>query len=267
MKKKFLIGCFLLAAVAAGVGVAVLSRPDAAVPDAVARASGGQAAVAADDAALRRVPRPTKFRAPKGERAKPHLAVTMPAADAAETDVDERASWTPDERRLADKIEKALDEEDFNQIVACASVALTSARVEIRQSMVDALGWFGGRALPELTPFLADADADVRDSALMEWSSAISDVEDDAERIQIVSMAMQALSDEEQLEDIANEYIGVDEKLAVESLLGVVEAGGTAAGIAKAKETYEFVTGEEFTNRADAERWLAEEYEPPEKPE
>ena len=170
----------------------------------------------------------------------------------------------PDEKRLADRIERALDEEDFGLAVSCAPAALASARPEIRQSMVDALGWFGGRALPELTPFLADADADVRDSALMEWSSALSDVEDDGERIRIVEMAMQALSDEEQLEDIANEYIGVDEKLAVESLLSVIEAGGTPAGVAKAKETYEFVTGEEFTNRADAERWLAEEYEPPE---
>ncbi len=76
-------------------------------------------------------------------------------------------------------------------------------------------------------------------------------------------MAMYVLTGEDALEDISGEYIGVDEKLAVESLLRVIEAGGSEKGIAKAKETYEFVTGEEFKDRAAAEKWLAEEYEPP----
>ena len=43
----------------------------------------------------------------------------------------------------------------------------------------------------------------------------------------------------------SEEYIGIDEKLAVESLLRVIESEGTANGIARAKGTYEFVTGEE----------------------
>ena len=74
---------------------------------------------------------------------------------------------------------------------------------------------------------------------------------------------MSVLSDDDALDDLSNEYIGVDEKLAVESLLKVIEGGGNEKGVAKAKETYEFVTGEEFTNRADAEKWIAEEYTPP----
>ena len=36
--------------------------------------------------------------------------------------------------------------------------------------------------------------------------------------------------------------------------------------VEKAKETYEFVTGDEWTDSAAAERWIAEEYEPPEEP-
>ena len=72
------------------------------------------------------------------------------------------------------------------------------------------------------------------------------------------------LTDEDALEDISGEYIGVDEKLAVESLLRVIEGGGSENGIAKARETYEFVTGDEFESREAAEKWLAEEYEPPE---
>ena len=114
--------------------------------------------------------------------------------------------------------------------------------------------------------------ADVRTSGAKEKSPTgkvakpvlnLSEIEDDAEKVATVELAMKVLTDEDQLDDVSSEYIGVDEKLAVESLLRIVEGGGSANGIAKAKETYEFVTGEEFVDRAAAEKWIAEEYEPP----
>lgn len=176
---------------------------------------------------------------------------------------DDDDKRTPAEKALAERIEKALDEERLEDALACAKDALVCANTEIRQAMVETLGWFGEKALPELTPFLADADEDVRESAMNEWSMAVSNIEDDAEKIGVVELAMNVLSDEDALEDISGEYIGVDEKLAVESLVRIIAADGSKTGVAKAKETYEFVTGDEFTDRAAAEKWLAEEYEPP----
>lgn len=180
-----------------------------------------------------------------------------------EVDDDE---LSPENRKLADTIEELLDKEDLKALCALSSRVMASDSAEVRQAMVDALGWFGVKALPELTPYLADADEDVRESAMNEWSMAISEIEDEAEKLGIAELAMNVLTDEDGLEEISGEYIGVDEKLAVESLLRIIEAGGSAEGIAKAKETYEFVTGDAFVDRESAERWIAEEYEPPETP-
>lgn len=171
-------------------------------------------------------------------------------------------TWTPDEKSLAMRIEKALDDEDLNLAIACAEKAQSCAIAEIRQSMVDTLGWFGGKALPELTPFLVDEDEDVRENAKNEWTMALADINDDEEKIGIVERAMGVLRDEDALEDISDEYIGVDEKLAVESLARIIASGGSEEGVAKAKETYEFVTGDEWTGEEEAARWIAEEYEP-----
>ena len=179
---------------------------------------------------------------------------------------DEDDNRTPEEKALAERIEKALDDEDFELAVACAEEAQKCGDAEIRQSMVDTLGWFGEKALPELTPFLADADEDVRDSAMSEWTTALSAIEDEGVKIRTVELAMGVLNDEDALEEISNEYIGADEKLAVESLARIIEGGGSKEGVEKAKETYEFVTGDEWTDTAEAERWIAEEYEPPEEP-
>lgn len=191
---------------------------------------------------------------------------TKPVLDLADED-DENEDGTvrtPEEKALVKRIESALDDENLSEALACAPEALKCRVPEIRQAMVDALGWFGKKALPELTPFLADPDDDICESAMNEWTSAVADIDDEAEKIGTVEMAMKVLTDEDALEDISSEYIGVDEKLAVESLLNIIEGGGSDKGIAKAKETYEFVTGDEFEDRAAAEKWIAEEYEPPE---
>ena len=198
----------------------------------------------------------------------PHAARSLkpskPILDFGEDDEDDKR--TPEEKALAERIEKALDDEDFGLAVTCAEDAQKCGDSEIRQAMVDTLGWFGEKALPELTPFLADTDDDVRESAMNEWTMALSSIDDDEVKIKTVELAMSVLKDEDALEDISNEYIGVDEKLAVESLARIIEGGGSKEGVDKAKETYEFVTGDEWTDVADAERWIAEEYEPSEEP-
>lgn len=214
-----------------------------------------------DSSCVRRdIARPSRNDRPSALQAKPR----KPVLDFSEDDEDDRR--TPEEKALAARIEKALDDEDFELAASCAEEAQKCNDLEIRQAMVDTLGWFGEKALPELTPFLADADEDVRESAINEWTMALSSIEDDGVKIRSVELAMGVLKDEDALEDISSEYIGVDEKLAVESLARIIEGGGSKEGIEKAKETYEFVTGDEWTDVAEAERWIAEEYEPPEEP-
>ena len=202
----------------------------------------------------------------KAGRSRPSGAKTREKPVLAVLDDDEGDDRTPAERDLEERIEKALEDEDFEAAIACAGEALKCKVGEIRQNMVDTLGWFGAKALPELTPFLADDDNDVRESAMSEWTMALADIEDDAERIGAVESAMGILNDEDSLDELSNEYIGVDEKLAVESLVRIIDGGGSKEGVEKAKETYEFVTGDEWASTEEAARWIAEEYEPSDEP-
>ena len=215
-----------------------------------------------------RRPRGKERKGRKSVEARPPDSSTAPVPDD-DGDDDDDDGLTPEERALSKHIED-LDEDDpegLKKAVACAKEALNCPNAEVRQDMVTALGRFGEKGLPQLTPFLADPDEDVRDAAMNEWSMALGEIEDEPEKLGIVELAMGILTDEEALEEIADEYVGADEKLAVESLLRIIEGGGSEEGIAKAKETYEFVTGDEFTDRAAAEKWIAEEYVPDEDPQ
>ena len=211
------------------------------------------------------VPRPAHEKAvrPNLNAQSPNLRPKPPKPILEPVEDDEDDERTPEEKALAERIEKALDEEDLEAALKCADEALKCGVVEICQNMVETLGWFGEKALPELTPFLADPDEDVRESAMNEWTMALSSIEDDGAKIRTVELAMGVLKDGDALEEISSEYIGVDEKMAVESLVRIIDGGGPKEGVEKAKETYEFVTGDEWTNAAEAERWIAEEYEPP----
>ncbi len=244
MKKAVIFG---LTGIALAVVAALLLR------------RGGSAPESAPEVTTVRGARPTaKNSLPAPRRAQ------KPPKTVLDLDDDDDDSRTPAEKALAERIEKALDDEDFALAASCADEAQKCGVVEIRQSMVDTLGWFGEKALPELTPFLADDDEDVRQSAMNEWTTALSSIEDDGVKIKTVELAMGVLKDEDALEEISGEFIGVDEKLAVESLARIICGGGSKEGVDKAKETYEIVTGDEWTDAAGAERWIAEEYEPPE---
>ena len=243
MRKAVLFG---LAGVALAFAAAFFLRRDEGSIEDRALPVGKSASSAAKSA------QPTPRRAQKSHK---------PVLDLDDDDDDNR---TPAEKALAERIDKALEDEDFELAASCADEAQKCGVVEIRQSMVDTLGWFGEKALPELTPFLADPDEDVRENAMNEWSMALSSIEDDVVKIKTVELAMGVLKDEDALEEISGEFIGVDEKLAVESLARIICGGGSKEGVDKAKETYEIVTGDEWTDAAGAERWIAEEYEPPE---
>ncbi len=251
--KKLWIPCFVVLVIAA---VVLMSRRDESWHDEGSDAQEGRA----DHTVVKRLESEVPESEPNVVR---EQAVGMDEAGDDQED-DEEDDRTPAEKALSDRIEKALDEEDLNAAIACVGDAQRCSVVEIRQAMVDTLGWFGEKALPELTPFLVDADADVRRSAMDEWTMALSSIEDDNDKLGVVELAMGALSDEEVLEEISKEFIGVDEKLAVESLSRIISSGGSEAGVAKAKETYEFVTGDEWVSIEDAVRWIAEEYDPPE---
>ena len=114
-----------------------------------------------------------------------------------------------------------------------------------------------------LLPFLADPDDDVRQSAIDSWTSSLGEVEDEKMKAGLITAVMQVMKDEDALESMTSELIGMDEKIALQVLVDVIEGGkASKQAVAAAKEQYEFLTGDEYTTVEAADKWLAENYEP-----
>lgn len=188
------------------------------------------------------------------------------------------------DRKLYDAVQSALDDEDFAAVRAAAAAAYRSANAEVRQQAVDALGWFGEKALPELTPMMADADSDVAQSACDAWESGLSEMESAFDRVKVAQMALMVISDPDALTMIGSQFSnaatelidGADDaaadKYRVQVLQGIVDIMGDESNLERAKaarEIYESVTGHEWISVGEAEKYLADpsNYEPPESDE
>lgn len=242
-----LVGALVLAGMLP-CGMLTTGGKEAAKPSAPAR----QAAAARPEGGARKV-RIAKTKAAKGARAERNARPDrkLPPPDA-------RDGMSRADRDLAARIDQALDKDSLQEALTCFDLARTSASADVRKSMVEALEWFGESALPELTAFLSDADDEVRESALYAWSQAVSELEEDDEKILVIESVMGAVSDPEILENVANEYISLDDRLVVESLARLIVSDLPESVRRRAAETYEDVTGDPWTSVEDAEKWLEE---------
>ena len=190
--------------------------------------------------------------------------------------------YSPEDRKLADAVQAALDDEDFERTRVAALAALKSENPDVRQEAVDALGWFDDKALVDLTKVLADANKDVADSARSHIENALLGMEDDdrafalaAEFIKlypededsrtmfagVLSSAGGAIIDPEDADSAHDVAYAKGNRASIAAIVSeMIEMGG---GMAKeAKEVYENITGDEWTGRAAADVWANDIEEP-----
>lgn len=187
-----------------------------------------------------------------------------------------------EDRKMAEAVQEALDADDLRATIEAAQKAMTSTNTEVRINAVEALGWFGAEALPELTGCMSDSDEEVRDAAENQWELAAQQVEKPDERFDIVAAALGTLSDENQLTSLggilscaATEAIDGEEDEVrsaemrlhvVQTLVDIIEGDANQVNVAAAKEAFNDITNNEWRGLDEAQRYLddPENYEPPE---
>jgi len=185
------------------------------------------------------------------------------------------------DRKLAEAVQAALDVEDFEQMSIAAKASLKSKNPEVRENAIEALGVFGAEALPLLTSCLADRNDEVREAAENRWELALQEIEKPADQFAIAAAAFATLSGEDTLTSLGGILSGAatemidgedDEERAAENRLAVLQSlvdiieGGSAENATAAKEAYNDITGHEWANIDEAERYLADpdNYDPDE---
>lgn len=188
--------------------------------------------------------------------------------------------YSATDKKLAKAMQDALDADDYDAVFKTTAEALKSGNPDVRQNAVDALGWYGVQALPELTVCMADPDEDVAQSAMNHWEEGVSEIEDANEKLQIALYAINTLTDADTLSMISSHFAHAamelidgeeDEAVASQKRVEVIQAlvdtieGEGEKGANAAREAYEEITGSEWISIDEAEKYLADpdNYEAP----
>ncbi len=267
MKKKILVGAGVLALAAVG---AILyfgrgaSGDDSASEGVVARESRRlEEAAASRDGA-----KPARRKRLAGGRSAAADSRPADASEAAENAPDE-VELSPEDQKRIDAIQVALDAENVDEVRKLAEAAINHPSAEVRQRAIEALQWFGSKTLDSMTPFLADADEDVKSTATDAIEQALSEMEDENAKLTYIESLFQIRGscDEDTLAILAGQLKGLSNDAAViDSAVRVIEANANPAAVKEMREVYEFITGEPYTTPDAAQQWRAENAETPELP-
>lgn len=164
---------------------------------------------------------------------------------------------TVEQRADVKTIQTALDNNDFNSVLAVTQKMQQSKDwpdkipIELRKEALNSLSWFGIKALPEVTGFLADAEPEIVEEAVTAYENLISDANGDSELQQIVLAASYTVNDAGSMESIMMELNNMRPSVAVSTIKAVWESG-TEAAKAALPDAIEFLTGEENITTPEA---------------
>ena len=187
------------------------------------------------------------------------IGVSRPA-DIESTWVDEDGNpWPEKQRSLMRKVVNASDNEDFDALVSLSKEVAKCKNAELREHYVEELGWFGEKAFESLVDFISDPSEDVAEEAKTQITDAFRDIEKDEEKAALCVLMSRAVSDTEVLESFTDELSTMDEALALQTIVDMMESG-TSNAKAAAEAAYESITDKKWSGLDAAERWLEDNY-------
>lgn len=184
-------------------------------------------------------------------------------------DEDEEAKLNDFSRKVLRDLQDALDNENFKTVSRLAQKMMEippdpmfgkeGVDSILRRKAVEALGWFGAQALPELAGMLADADPEISQATFDQFSLALEDISlSDYERADIVVMAAKVLTNVDNLEMLFMEINNMRHSVGADALVQIC-LEGTEPAKSLMPEAIEFFTGEDnLVTVEDVENWLRE---------
>ncbi len=170
----------------------------------------------------------------------------MPESEASDND----NTLSAEDQKTMDSIQSALDDEKFEAVSKLAMSAQSNPSAEVRQKAVEALQWFGEKALPELMPYLADADEDVHSAAMNAVEQALMQVEDEGEKAKHIEtmLMLKGVCGKDGLSMLSGQLKALsDSALAVATAVRIIESKANPSAVDEMKEVYRFHTDEDYT--------------------
>jgi len=124
------------------------------------------------------------------------------------------------------KLDELLDNDDYDAVLREAVRLKTHPDAEVRSRVLLALHWTGLNGLGDLTGMLGDPDPDVAREAMDYWKMALSEVENSADKAELLTKAGEVLGSDMPLDtfsDLLSEINTLEEADAVPALVSLLK--------------------------------------------
>jgi len=171
-------------------------------------------------------------------------------------------------RTVLKQLQDALDKNDFESVkqlvtklqeIAHAANAESAMPKILRRKAIEALGWFGSKAVPELVGYLGDPDPEISADAQAQLELALQDVDlADYEIAEIVLQLTRIVNDSDAVDSYFMELTKMRNSVMIDTIIGICQDGNEVA-LSKVAENLKFLTGDDsLATVEDARQWLAE---------
>lgn len=201
----------------------------------------------------------------------PTVAVQKPGFDIGEAE----KSLNEEQRKLLEEIRRALREDDFRLLMKLVHRLQSSDEwpdgipKAIKMAALKALGWYGGKTLPEVVGFLADLDREVVDQASSYWDDAIAELDHDVDLKDAagnvkeagiatnIKSASRVVKDPETMESILSEIqSSLRHSVAVETVKDILQNGNSVAKEKIVSAIGDLTGSEEIKTAEQLDEWL-----------
>ena len=175
------------------------------------------------------------------------------------------------DRKIAEAIQSACDEENPAEMKKLSDLAKNSANVEVRSAAVDALVWFDARFIEELIGWFGDSNSEIAETARNGFDMALPQIESPYRRLLLSERVLKMKIDGEfrdaiemQFVSAANDLMDADEEAdrsektrrqMVRKLIAMISDTDPEVS-ASAKRMYKEITSGSWKNTEDAEKYI-----------
>lgn len=165
-------------------------------------------------------------------------------------DEDEESKLSADQKALLDEIRKVLDAEDRDGLIRIVQKMQKSDEwpdgipVAIRKAAIEALGWFGRDCLPEMLGFVADSDAEVRETVYESYEQSLFEANGDLELSQLIVAASKVINDFDAMDSLLMWLNDMRPSRQKDTIIDILK-NGTPEAKKAAIEAAKFITGDD----------------------
>jgi len=268
---KFNIKIVLLIAVAIAFGVLVGSFAMRGESSSDSAAESGRNVKVTKTKSGKKVKKITEVSLIRGEKGKNSIRIVeseegRPDLLASIGDDAEEEQLTDLQKSIVKELQDALDNDDYKTLkrvlgkfTASVSDGGLGGRVPkvMRMKAVEALGWFGPKAIVDIVDFVFDPDMEIANDAFDKFETMLQDSDlSDYNRAEVVKSLLSTLKDEDQIDVVISSLADMRNSVRADAIKTILTKG-TPEAKAKMLEEIEFHTDVDVKTADDVEKWAA----------